>query len=47
MEDNYFYKKEVDWSTLNQGISIPVTLQLEVYNNIKQKLLGPRTPPVL
>lgn len=36
--ENYFYKKQVDWSVLNLGINIPVTIQQEIYNLIGEKL---------
>lgn len=36
MLDNcYVYKKEVDWSLLNQGLSIPLDIQVIFRNNIK------------
>ena len=35
MLDNYYvYKKEVDWSLLNQGLSIPLDIQVIFQNNI-------------
>ena len=37
MLDNYYvYKKEVDWSLLNQGFSIPLDIQVVFQNNIKK-----------
>jgi 5-methylcytosine-specific restriction enzyme A len=37
MLDNYYvYKKEVDWSLLNQGLSIPLDIQVIFQNNIKK-----------
>lgn len=40
MIDNYYvYKKEVDWSLLNQGLSIPLDIQVIFQNNIK-KFIG-------
>jgi 5-methylcytosine-specific restriction enzyme A len=33
---SYAYKKEVDWSLLNQGFSIPVTYQLIFKDKIKE-----------
>ena len=37
MLDNYYaYKKEVDWSLLNQGLSIPLDIQVVFQNNIKK-----------
>ena len=37
MLDNYYvYKKEVDWSMLHQGISIPLNNQVVFHNNIKR-----------
>jgi hypothetical protein len=39
INDNYYvYKKEVDWSVLHQGVSIPVTIQI-VFHNIIKKFL--------
>ena len=36
INDNYYvYKKEVDWSVLHQGVSIPVTIQIVFDNTIK------------
>lgn len=32
---NYVYKKEVDWSVLHQGVSIPVTIQVIFQRNIE------------
>lgn len=37
MFDNYYvYKKEVDWSLLNEGLSIPLDIQVTFQNNIKK-----------
>jgi hypothetical protein len=37
MLDNYYaYKKEVDWSLLNQGLSIPLDIQVIFQKNIKK-----------
>lgn len=37
MLDNYYvYKKEVDWSLLNQGLSIPLDIQVIFQNNINK-----------
>lgn len=36
---NYVYKKEVDWSVLHQGVSIPITIQIVFQNSIKRFLL--------
>ncbi len=37
MLDNcYVYKKEVDWSLLNQGLSIPLDIQVVFQNNMKE-----------
>jgi len=33
--DLYIYKKEVDWSALNIGINIPISLQSVFYENIE------------
>jgi len=39
INDNcYVYKKEVDWSVLHQGVSIPVTIQI-VFQNAINKFL--------
>jgi 5-methylcytosine-specific restriction protein A len=39
INDNYYvYKKEVDWSVLHQGISIPVTIQIVFHYTIKKFL---------
>lgn len=40
MLDNhhYVYKKEVDWSVLHQGVSIPVTIQVVFQNSINKFL---------
>lgn len=40
MLDNncYVYKKEVDWSVLQQGVSIPVTIQIVFQNTINKFL---------
>ena len=37
-ENNYIYKKEVDWSLLQQGLTIPVALQVQFQALIKQTL---------
>ena len=36
LSDCYVYKKEVDWSLLNQGLSIPLDIQVIFHNNIKK-----------
>ena len=36
LDFNYVYKKEVDWSLLNQGLSIPLNIQVIFRNNIKK-----------
>lgn len=33
-DNNYVYKKEIDWSVLHQGVSIPVTIQVIFQNTI-------------
>jgi len=38
MIESYIYKKEVDWSVLNYGINIPVSLQDVFYTNMKFRL---------
>lgn len=37
-DNNYVYKKEIDWSVLHQGVSIPVTIQVIFHNTINQFL---------
>ncbi|EKD83373.1 MAG: hypothetical protein ACD_39C00723G0002 [uncultured bacterium] len=32
----YVYKKEVDWSLLNEGLSIPLDIQVVFQNNVKK-----------
>ena len=34
----FYYKKEIDWSALHFGVTIPVSLQNVLYENIKIKL---------
>lgn len=36
LSNSYVYKKEVDWSLLNQGLSIPLDIQVIFQNNIKK-----------
>ena len=36
MDNYYVYKKDVDWSLLNQGLSIPLDIQVIFQNNIKK-----------
>lgn len=36
LRNSYVYKKEVDWSLLNQGLSIPLDIQVVFQNNIKE-----------
>lgn len=36
--NSYVYKKEIDWSVLHQGVSIPVTIQIVFQNTIKKFL---------
>lgn len=36
LDNSYVYKKEVDWSLLNQGLSIPIDIQVIFQNNIKK-----------
>jgi len=38
LEGSYIYKKEIDWSALHQGISIPLTIQ-EVFIDFTNKLI--------
>lgn len=35
-ENSYVYKKEVDWSLLHQGLSIPLNIQIVFQNNISR-----------
>ena len=37
-KDIYILKKDVDWSVLNYGFSIPITFQFDFYNQIKKDL---------
>ncbi len=37
-KDIYIYKKVIDWSVLNFGLNIPVSIQLLFYNSIKEFL---------
>ena len=46
LENNYIYKKEVDWSLLNQGLTIPVALQVQFQGLIKQTLPRGTTIPI-
>lgn len=39
INQSYVYKKEVDWSTLHQGVSIPVSIQVVFQSNI-QNFIG-------
>lgn len=36
LKNFYVYKKEVDWSLLHQGISIPLNIQVVFQNNIRR-----------
>jgi len=36
--EQYLYKKVVDWSSLNRGINIPVSLQSLFYDNINFRM---------
>lgn len=38
LENSYIHKKEVDWSLLNQGLTIPVALQIRFKTIIKEIL---------
>ncbi len=38
VKDIYIHKKEIDWSSLNLGINIPVSIQVVFHNLIKQRL---------
>jgi 5-methylcytosine-specific restriction endonuclease McrA len=38
MNELYIYKKEIDWSTLNLGINIPISLQDVFYDNLNIRL---------
>ncbi|MFA4851328.1 MAG: hypothetical protein WC868_05065 [Bacteroidales bacterium] len=35
---NYIYKKVIDWSLLNDGFNIPVSIQVQFYETIKNQL---------
>jgi 5-methylcytosine-specific restriction protein A len=45
-ENDYIYKKEVDWSVLNQGLTIPIALQVQFKNLIKDTLPRGLTIPI-
>lgn len=45
-DNKYLYKKEVDWSTFNWGISIPVSLQNIFYNSLNLKLVEGETKKI-
>lgn len=30
--ENYVYKKEIDWSTLMEGFTLPLTYQSDIYS---------------
>lgn len=36
--ETYIHKKEVDWSALNLGINIPVSVQIDFHNQISKNL---------
>jgi hypothetical protein len=36
LENCYVYKKEVDWSLLHQGLSIPLDIQIIFRSNIER-----------
>jgi len=42
----YVYKKNIDWSTLHQGISIPVTIQKKFIKNINSFLVRGESKPI-
>ncbi len=37
-KDTYIHKKEIDWSALNLGVNIPVSIQVVFHNLIKKRL---------
>lgn len=45
-ENGYIYRKEVDWSLLQQGLTIPVSLQMQFKFLIKQALPRGATIPI-
>jgi len=38
LTEQYLYKKVIDWSVLNYGINIPVSLQLLFYNSVNYRM---------
>lgn len=38
MDNLYIYKKEIDWSSMHEGINIPVSIQLAFYDEINSYL---------
>ena len=38
IEGSYVFKKEIDWSALHQGISIPLTFQVVVKDYINMNM---------
>ncbi len=46
VENNYIYKKEVDWSLLHQGLTIPISLQVHFQTLIKQTFPRGTTLPI-
>ena len=38
LAEQFLYKKSVDWSTLNLGINIPISLQEKFYENLNIQL---------
>ncbi len=37
-DETYILKKDLDWSVLNEGFSIPITYQIGFYEQIKKNL---------
>lgn len=38
MSNTYLYKKIIDWSALNYGLNIPISLQHQFYDHINFKM---------
>lgn len=38
-KDTYIYKKEVDWSLLHEGLTIPVLIQVVFHNMLQERLM--------
>ena len=47
LDESYIYRKEVDWSLLNEGLTIPVRLQIEFKNLLNDYERGVGKPVTL